>query len=235
MAVLTQTEQTTMLKEALIANVSTDAPFDSTQLQEALNHAYQMLWEEEGGGIREVDSATAWTSAQTATGRVVGILQTIKEVTTLFASSSSGSTGITAGDKVLRRVEYPVLQWYRGNYGGVPTYTAPKVYSLIRLANTTPSSSNVGLLQLDYFPGVTGFYFPVHFVPQFVPLNGTTVTQADLTDIASRDMVWLAAIDLVVSEGRAELVPKFELQLSRGAQDMLKRKAEALTSGDQNA
>lgn len=233
MSVLTQTELGDHVKDALEINVSVDAPVTTAELQRALNNGYQLVWENEGGGLTKVASASAWTSAQTATGVVVGILTDIREIINVFASTTSGSTGFSSGDRALHPVEYNRIQYMRAHGGGHGTYLTPQEYSVTRLSTSTPAS--VGLLQLDYWPSVTGFYLPVHYIRQFAPLDGATVTTPDCSDVGSRDIVWLAAIDLAPRIGRQRFIPTLQAFLSKGMVAMLERKKRAMATGTQNA
>jgi hypothetical protein len=217
----------------LEANVSTDAPIAAAEMARSINSAYQLVYENEGGGLTKVASATAWTSAQTATGQVVGILTDIKEIASLFASTVSGSVGFSAGDREIHPVEKQQIEYKRAHGGGHGTYLTPQEYSISRLSTSTPAS--VGLLQLDYWPSVTGFYFPIHYIRQFVPIDSATVTTPDCSDIGSRDIVWLAAIDLAPRIGRQRFIPTLQSMLSKGMTAMLARKKRALETGDQNA
>ena len=64
MAVLTYAELNSHVLDELEANVSVDAPIAAAEMARALNNAYQLVWENEGGGLTKVASATAWTTAQ---------------------------------------------------------------------------------------------------------------------------------------------------------------------------
>ena len=214
-------------------NSSVDAPLDDAALQVAVNNSYQLVWENEGGGLTKVASATAWTSAQTATGVVVGLLTDIKEIATLFASTVSGSVGFSAGDRGIHPVEKAEIEYMRAHGGGHGTYLTPQKYSISRLSTSTPGS--VGLKQLDYWPSVTGFYFPIHYIRQFAPLDGATVTTPDVSDVGARDIVFLTAIDLAPRFGRQRFIPTFQKFLSETARAMLARKKRAMETGDQNA
>jgi hypothetical protein len=164
---------------------------------------------------------------------VAGILTDIKEIIALFASTTSGSTGFSSGDRVIHPVEYDEIQYMRAHGGGHGTYTTIQKYSISRLSTSTPAS--VGLLQLDYWPSVTGFYLPTHYIRQFVPIDSVTVTTPDCSDIGSRDIVWLAAIDLAPRIGRQRFIPTLQAYLSKGMVAMLTRKKRAMETGDQNA
>jgi hypothetical protein len=233
MAVLVYSELSSHVLDALEANVTTDAPIAAAEMARALNNGYQLVYENEGGGLTKVASATAWTTAESATGVVTGVLTDVKEVVAVIASSTSGSTGFSSGDRILSRVEYNEILYMRGHGGGHGTYTTIQKYSLSRLNTSTPAS--VGFMQLDYWPSVTGFYLPTHYIRQFVPIDSVTVTTPDCSDIGSRDIVWLAAIDLAPRIGRQRFIPTLQANLSKGMVALLTRKKRALETGDQNA
>lgn len=232
MAVLTYSELNSMVLDALAANVTTDAPVAAAEMARALNNGYQLVWENEGGGLTNVASASAWTSAQTATGVVTGILTNIREIITLWASTTSGSTGFSTGDTVVKQVEYPEIQYMRNHQEGLGSYARPQKFSVIRLTTSTPG--NVGLRQLDYWPSVTGFYLPMSYIREFVPIDSVTVTTPDCSDVGSRDIGWLAAIDLAPRLGRQRFIPTLQSYLSKGMVALLERKKEALQSGKQD-
>lgn len=230
---MTQTEIGDLVKDSLEINVSVDAPVSAAELQRAINNGYQLVWENEGGGLTKVASATAWTTANLATGVVAGLLTDIKEIINVFASTTSGSTGFSSGDRSLHPVEYERVQYMRAHGGGHGTYSTIQEFSVSRLSTSTPAS--VGLLQLDYWPSVTGFYLPVHYIRQFVPLDGATVTTPDVSDVGSRDIFLLAALDIAPRIGRQRFIPTLQSMLSKGMTAMLARKKRAMETGDQNA
>lgn len=231
MAVLVYSELSTAFLDEIGANAATDAPLSSTEIARYLNDAYADVWELSGGSVKNVDSATAWTSAQTATGVVTGILTDIREVIHVYASTTSGSVGVTSGDNVLDRVELSQVEFFRhSNVTG--TYDRPKIYALSRIATTTPASVN--LMQLNYWPSVTGYYFPIKYIPQFTPIDSVTVTTPDVDDIGSRDIYLLAAFRAAPAVGNAHLVPTIASRFSQRLSEWMTRKDSAAVSGDQN-
>lgn len=232
MAVLAYSALQNLFLDRAGANVTTDAPVSAAEIARFLNEAYADVWEISGGSIKSVASATAWTSAQTATGVVVGILTDINEVIRMWASTTSGSVGVSTDDNELDRVELSHVQWLRKS-SLTGTYARPKVYALTRLATTTPAS--VGLLRLDYWPSVTGFYFPMEYQPQFTEIDSSTVTTPDVNDLESRDIGLLAAARLAPLIGRAELVPSILADVSERTAKALERKMAALLSADQDS
>ena len=103
MGILTQTNIGDEVKDLIVANVATDAPIAAAELQRAINAAYAMVWEAEGGAIKTVASATAWTNAQLCTGRVMGILTDINQVLHIFATTTApfALTTVTATNTTL--------------------------------------------------------------------------------------------------------------------------------------
>jgi hypothetical protein len=133
----------------------------------------------------------------------------------------------------LNKQEMSYILSLRASGTGYGTHTAPQMYATARVSTTTPAS--VGLLRLEYWPSVTGFYLPIHYIPQLTEIDSATVTTPDLTDVGSRDMGLLAASRLAQLIGRPELVPGIMADISQRTQLALKRKREALASGDQDA
>lgn len=231
MATLTYSQLSTLFLNRVQANTPTDAPIDAATIAEHLNQAYAELWEMSGGAVKTVASATAWTSAQTATGVVTGILTDINEILSVWASTTSGSVGVSSGDNLLDKAELPFIQWLRKSFL-TGTYDRPKCYAVTRLATTTPAS--VGLHRLDYWPSVTGYYLATEYVPQFTPIDSSTVTTPDLNDLESRDLALLAAMDAAPLIGRAELVPGIAASITSKNGLIALRKRQALLAGDQD-
>ena len=207
MAVLTFSQIQDIVFDRCQINTATDAPVSAAEFLRRVNSAYRTMWEIEGGSFKKVTSATAWTSAQSATGVVTGILTDIDEILHVFGSTTSGSTGFSTGDVELNRADYSEIMGLRQTVG-YGSYTYPKLYSVMRLATVTPAS--VGLLQLDYWPSVTGYYLPTHYVPMLTPLDASVVTTPDLTDTGSEALALLAARQIAPLVGRAELVPAID-------------------------
>ena len=237
---LTHDEIVTLIKDALVANTTTDTPIASgasSEMLRAMNDAYQAIWEVSGGAIKTVASATLWTSAQSATGVVTGALAGVKDILHLFASTTSDSTGTTAGDVELDKRDLGYIQRLRKmDISG--TYAKPKVYAITRLEATSPAAataSTVGLLQLDYFPSVAGFYFPAIYVPEFTPLDGGASDCPTVTDIESRDIAWMAAADLAPRIGRSSLVPSILMKVSDATNKLLAPKLRNLLVASQKA
>lgn len=231
MAVLDFAALQNLFLDRLQANVATDPPFSAAEIARALNDAYADVWEISGGGTKTVASATAWVSAQTATGVVTGLLTDINAVLHVWASTTSGSVGVSAGDNELDKCELSMVQWLRKS-SLTGTYDRPKVYAVSRIATAVPGA--VGLHRLDYWPSVTGYYFPTEYKPQFTPIDSVTVTTPDVNDLESRDIGLIAAAQRAPLIGRAELVPSILADVSNRTSEALRRKMKALLSADQD-
>jgi hypothetical protein len=234
-AVLTYSEIAILAQERAGVYVSSgvDAPVDSTALARFINSAYAAIYEASGSRLKTVASATAWTTAQTATGQVAGVLTDIADVLHVWASTVSGSVGISSGDVEIERAELSEVLYLRGNSSGMPTYLVPKKYAVSRLSTTTVA--DVNKLQLDYWPGVTGFYLPTAYARQFAPIDAATVTTPDVNDLESRDIALLAAAQIAPIAGRAEFVPAILADLSNNTQLTQARRIRAMLDALQDA
>jgi len=234
MATLVYSDIANRAKDRVAANVSTNAPVDATTLDRFINSAWAKVWQFSGGRTKQVASATAWTNAQTATdGKAVGILTDVEEITNVFASTTSGSTGDASGDVQLDRVEINELQFWRRTTPR-PSYAVPKLYAITRTATATPASVN--LLRIDWWPYVTsgtGFYLPTWYVPQFTPIDSATVTTPDCNDLESLDIALLTAMSLAPLLNRPELVAEIEAELSDNTRLGLERRRRAQMDGKQ--
>jgi hypothetical protein len=228
LAVLVYSEIQNLALDRAQANVTTDAPFSSAEIARIINDAFADIWEISGGSVKRVASATAWTSAQLATGIVAGILTDIGEVASLFQTTTSGSTG-AATDAQVRLVELDHILHLRST-AGMGTYTVPKVAAITPMSTDTPA--DVQKMQLDYWPGVTGFYFPLHYKRKFSPIDSATVTTPDVTDLESRDIGLLAGARMAQVTDRSDLVPGILADISQRTQAAIARKLEALVTAD---
>lgn len=231
MAVLSFAALQNLLLDRIQANVSTDAPLSAAEIARFLNEAYADIWEISGGGVKTVASATAWTSASSMTGVVTGLLTDIHEITRIWSSTTAASVGVSSGDNELDRTELSMVQWLRKSFM-TGSYDRPKVYAATRLATAVPGS--VGNHRLDYWPSVTGYYFPTEYVPQFTEIDSVTVTTPDVNDLESRDIGLLAAARAAPLIGRAELVPSILADVSSRTAAALERKMKSLLSGNQD-
>lgn len=234
MAVLTYAELAILAQERAGVYVSSgvDSPVDATALARFLNDAYASVYELSGTRIKTVASATAWTTAQSATGVVAGILTDIADVIRVWASTTSGSVGQSTGDVELDRVELSYIHHLRQS-SGYPTYLVPKCYAVSRKATTT--AADVNKLQLDYWPSVTGFYLPTQYAAQFTPIDSVTVTTPDVNDLESRDIALLAAMRIAPLVGRHELVPAITADLSSVGQQIAARRERAMVDAKQDS
>ena len=234
MAVLVYSELAILAQERAGVYVSSgvDSPVDATALARFLNDAYRSIYAITGARMKTVESSTAWTSANTATGVVAGIPTDIEDVIRVWASTTSGSVGQSANDAELDRVELSVIHSMRSN-PGMPTYLVPKLYAVSRKRTDTPA--DVNKLQLDYWPSVTGFYLPTQYAAQFTPIDAVTVTTPDVNDLESTDIALLAAARIAPLAGRSELVPSILADLSANTQAALARQIKAMLDSKQDA
>lgn len=210
----------------------TDPPFTTTETARHVNDAYADIWEISGGAIKRVASATAWATSPTSgtSGINTSLLTDIGEIKEVFSSTTLASTGdVAAGDKRLDPVDASEILWYRENQTHIGSYNHPVMYSVTR--NYTTTVADVNKLQLDVWPGVSGIYLPVHYVPQFAEIDSATVTTPAVNDIESRDIALLAASRMAPLIGRNELVPGILADLSQRTAEALERKISALMYG----
>lgn len=233
MAILVFSEISSLAQDRAQVNVATDAPLSAAEIARFINDAYSDVWEISGGSVKRVAGATAWATQPTAdaTGVSLGILTDIDEVIDLWATTTSASTGGGSGDVPLDRVEQAYIMHMRAA-SGYGSYTTPQVYALSKLATVTPA--DVNKMRLDVFPGASGIYFPIHYVPQFSPIDSATVTTPDVNDLESRDIALLAAARIAPLVGRAELVPSILADVSQRTQEAIERKMSALLYGKQD-
>jgi len=231
MPVLTVTEIDTLIDDIIVTQVTVDDPVPAAEKLRSINDAYGSIWEASGGSIKTVASATLWTSAQTATGIVVGALADIRQIKHLFASNTSSSTGVSANDSELDPVDLARIQRLRkSNLTG--TYDRPKEYAVTRMGTAT--AADVGKLQLDYWPSVTGFYFPAIYIPFFTPATAINSDKPDVNDLESYDIAYLSAADLMQRIGRPDLVPGVLLKVSEATAKALERKLKSMVAADQD-
>lgn len=236
MAVLVYSEIKSKALDRGGINVTNDAPVPTeAEFARWLNDAYATVWNLSGGRFKTIASATAWTSAQLATGQVQGAAAAtdIEDIRHVWASTTSGSLGVSSGDVEVDRVELAEVLALRASSAGYPTYLVPKKYAVTRKATITPASVN--LLQLDYWPGLTGFYLPIMYVPQFTPMDSATVTTPDVNDLESYDIALLTAAKLAQIFNRNDLVPGIFADLSTNTQAALERKLNAMLDAKQDA
>lgn len=231
MSVLTYSEISSRALDRVAANVSTNAPVDSTTIARFINTAYAKIWNLSGGQTKRVQSASAWTASQTTTaGFLTSSLTDIEEVQEAFASGTSTSEGYESGDKRMDRVELSELHFYRRS-NGLPGYDKPQLYAISKTHTTT--AADVNKVRLDFWPVVANFYVPIWYVPQFTPIDSATVTTPACNDLESLDIALLTAMDLAPLLNRPELVPVIQSELSENTRVGLERQRRAMTDGKQ--
>lgn len=230
MAVLIYSEIETLMLDRAVASASTGAPVSTAEKNRLVDEAYVDIYEVSGGGIKKVASATAWTSAQVATGVVQGILTDIREPMHLFATATSGSIGVPGTDSevTLPKGGLPYINFLRQS-SGHGTYSVPKMAAIVRL-DSVNVAADVGKVVLEYWPSVTGFYFPLHYVPMFTPLAGSANLKPNVTDLESRDIGLIAAARLAISIDRQDLVPGILADISQRTAKGLAEKLKAMMS-----
>jgi hypothetical protein len=166
--------------------------------------------------VRSVESTSSLTMTRAATD----------------ATSNARSFSPTTGTVLYKARDLQHIQALRSAQG-LGTYARPVMYWITRLATTVPGA--VGLLQLDYFPGATGFYFPIHYVPQFTVLDAATVTTPDVTDLESQDIYLLAAASLAPLMDRRDLIEGLYADLSDRTRQAKVASDKAMTKAKQDA
>lgn len=237
MATLTYTEMSDLFLDRLQANVTTDGPLSAAEILRRLNEAYATVWELSGGAITNVTGAsTTWTPAPTIAtdGKLVGVLRDINEImhvgaTTVGVSAVLGDASVFELD----RVEKSRIVWLRSS-SGVGTYAIPQMYAVTRVRASSDVAANVGRYDLDVWPGIVGYYFPMEYVKQFAPLAGSGTDVPDVNDIESRDIPLLAALSTAPLVGRAEFAPGIAADISQRTQQALERKMSALIQAKQD-
>ena len=183
---------------------------------------------------RAVDSNQASISLTftPAAGATIGLAVDVKNVEHIFASTIAGSLGDSTGDVELDPVDMPYIQGLKKS-SGFGNYATPQCYAVQRIGTQTAAS--VGLLRLEFWPAVSGFYFPMKYVPMFTPIDSSTVTKPDCSDLGSRDIAMIAAIKAAPILGRSELIPALAAEISDRNAKTMERKIRAWLSGEQEA
>ena len=173
-----------------------------------------------------------------AAGTRVAVVTDASNLTLTAAATTSAAASTTfsptAGAIELDRVELSEIEWRRANTAGFPTYLAPKLYALTRIASPTGVAATVNLLQLDYWPGVAGYYFPMHYAGQFVEIDSAVVQVPDLNDTEARDGGLICAARLAALLNRTEFVPSILADVSMRTQEALARKLRAMLDARQD-
>src|SRR5438105_665083 len=150
MAVLTYAGIQNLALDELQANVTTDAPIDTTaggELERAIQDAQSMIWESSGGTLTPATHATLWTPSPAVLGTqtLSGALVSIEEIVHFWVGTTVGSTGWSSGDGELELVELSQIHWLRTNSAsgsGLGTYAESKFYAAYKLATATPGNVN---------------------------------------------------------------------------------------------
>jgi len=207
--------------QAPVAVVSVTTTINSAAISSAAGFTSVIVggWHVSGTGIpsntyvaaKTGDSNITLTSNATANGTV----------TLTFSPTESGNE--------LDRRDLSYIHWLRSN--SVGAYTVPKIYALVMVAS--PGTTDVNKAILEYWPGSTGYYFPLHYVPQMVPMD-VTITTPDVNDLESADIAHLAALNFAALNGRAELAETCALKLSENTRLALDRKLASMVAGKQD-
>jgi hypothetical protein len=197
-----------------------------------INDAYADIWHASGGGTTAALSSVVWAGSTLGTGG--SFLQAspfdIDQILHVWATLADTSGG-AQGDIELDRVEHARIMWLRAN-SGVGTYATPSLYAAIKQKALTDAT--VHRYRLEVWPGVANYFYPISYVSQFTPLNGTTLVTPDVNDIESRDIGLLVAMRLAPLVGRAELVPSIAADISQRTKEALERKFSSMLDAKQN-
>jgi len=171
-----------------------------------------------GATVTDVATTSSITISHAATA-------TANPVTLTFTS--------VLGARPLDRVDLDEILYRRGSYAP-GTYGTPQCYSISPVAMTTLSvTATINRYQLDWWPSVTGYYFPMRYVAQFADLSAGLYP--DVNDAESHDIAYLAAMRLVPLLGKTHLRESIAADLSARTAERLQRKIAAMMSGDQDA
>lgn len=225
MSILTLADIRNLALDRVNANVATDAPVSTTELDRQINDAYSELWEVGGASVKQSTHATLWTPSPAVAGTItlVGQVANFKEMLRVFLSSTVGSTGFTTGDIELERMEVSELMFRRNTtalYGDTVAYAIEK---------WEPSAAaDVGKINLHLWPPALGTqYYPAHYVRNYTTISGATDVP-DVTEGESRDIALMAAMKLAPLLGRSELVPGLIADISQKTRSALDSKFRAL-------
>ena len=173
--------------------------------------------------VKSVESTASLTMTQVATDSTSN-------------ARTFSDTGQVSGTTEMDKAELSRIEWLRRS--DLPgTYARPKLYSVTRMNPVAPAAAGVGeagLLRLDYWPQVTGFYYPISYLPHFTPLDGGATDVPAVTPLEAYDIAWIAAADLAPRFGRAEFVPSILRKVSQGTTAAIEVKLRALLDAAQN-
>src|SRR3990172_3583186 len=214
-SVLTAAEISDIMLDRANANAAVDAPLVTAERFRFMNEAYADVWEIEGGAAKRATHANAWNEASDdGTGFLTGKLTEIGEILRVWSSGTAGSVGRTNGDIELVKADPPPIN-YLPSWGGlavgsatpigqVGEYATPKVYCAYR-HDSAAVAANANKFDMEAWPALTGRYYPIEYVLQFVPL-AADADVPNLTDVGSRDVALLAAARIAPLVDRGDLV-----------------------------
>lgn len=225
MAVLTLLDIQNLALDRLVSNVAVDAPIVTAELNRAIDDAYSDLWEIGGASVKQSTHATLWTPSPATVGifTLTGVVANFREMLRVFRSTTVGSIGLTLGDVELDRMEVSEIMFRRNSadlYDDTAGYAVEK---------WEPSAAaDVGKINLHLWPPAkTTQYYPAHYVRDRTTISGAT-DKPDVTEGESRDIAYMAAIQLAPAVGRAELVPSLIAEVSAKTRNALDAKFRAL-------
>jgi len=148
----------------------------------------------------------------------------------LSAAASGSSASLATFYRIRSSIELEPAELaeieYLRNQSGLGTYAVPKLYAVSRFS--TPTGADVNKLRIDIWPTVAGYGYPIHYRPQFTPLDGTTYTTPEVNDLESYDIGLIAAAIMAPLSGRAELVPSILGDVSETTAKALERKFKSM-------
>jgi len=237
MAVLTAAEISDIMLDRANANATVDAPLVTAERFRFMNEAYADVWEIGGGATKRATNANAWNEASDpGTGFMTGKLTEVGEILRVWRSGTIGSLGRTNGDTELVKVDPARISHLR-SWGGlavasatpngqVGEYAAAKVYAAQR-HDAAAVAADANKFDIEVWPALTGVYYPIEYVLQFVPLAADSDVP-NVTDIESRDIPLLAAARIAPLVDRGDLVQSILLDISERTQKVLERRLSAL-------
>ncbi len=247
MATLTRAEMELVALKRSNSYATVDAPFVAADITSALNEAYSVFWERGGGAAKRALHTTAWIEASDdGTGIVTGKIQDIGEILRVWHAALNTSLGRTNGDRELVKVDPSRVNYLRSEaglaaasvgpatVGVVGKYAKPKIYCAYRKDAGGVAAADVNEFSLEVWPALAGAFYPIEYVPQFVPLTDAGTDCPNVTDIESYDMGLWAAATLAPLSGSADLVPSILASISESGQAALERKISAMLQAKQD-
>lgn len=164
------------------------------------------------------DTAASWTAADDKiTADTAGAFANIRVGHQI---NKAGLTGIADNAVVVQRISNSVvvLDAITANSSG----------------NVQFDGTNANRLQVGLWPAVASIYVALEYIPQFTPIDSTTITTPAVNDLESRDIALLTALKIVPLVGRAELAPSIAMDISERTRAALDRKMAAMLHGAQD-